>query len=216
MLCSQTLQAVREEVQQALNVEALTRGQLDFDSSMITNPHKRQIIKDEESGERIYTDAVRGVQSRGFKKSSTPLPHNAFFLSKISQEIHLMNAEKCSLAYFTYSDSAQWRHTEIVACDVWQRFLAKQEKSFRATKREKLKGMIYLAMQNWRCNVLRDCNQHTPKRIRELLKINEHHWVRDWLPHWRTMHELLDGIDQKILTEVFHATTNSKRTKRTA
>jgi len=215
MLCSQTLQAVREEVQQALNVQALTRGQLDFDGAMITKPHKRPVVKDEISGERIYSDPVRGSQSRGFKKSSTPLPPNAFFLSKITKEIHLMSAEHCSLAYFTYSDSTKWRHTEIVAAYVWQCFLDKQTKAIRKKKSETLKAMVYLAMQNWRSQTLTDKELHKPKRIRELLSINEHHWVRDWLPHWNSMHQVLDGIDQKILTEVFHA-TNTRKSKRTA
>ena len=75
--------------------------------------------------------------------------------------------------------------------------------------------MVFLAMQNWRSKTLYETEQHRPKRIRELLNINEHHWVRDWLPHWNTMHQILDGINQQILTEVYHA-TYTRKTKRTA
>ena len=140
MLCSQTLQAVRDEVVQALNTHALTRGQLDFDSSMITKPHKRDVKIDEESGERIYTDPVRGTQSRGFKKSSTPLPPNAFFLSKITREINIMSIEHCSLAYFAYSEDAEWRHSEIVAAYVWRKFLDKQTKENTQEKTRNIKS----------------------------------------------------------------------------
>ncbi|MFT7565850.1 MAG: hypothetical protein ACI846_000136 [Pseudoalteromonas distincta] len=213
MLCSQTLQAVREEVLQALNIDALTRGQLDFDSSMITNPHKRPIVKDEESGERIYTDPVRGNQSQGFKKSSCPLPPNAFFLSKITRTINLMTAEKFALAYYAYSDKSEWCHTETVAHHVWECFLAKQTKKFRAKKKAALKAMVYLAMQNWQSVTLHNRDTHKPARVRELLSINENHWVRDWLPHWRAMHQVLDGIDRKILTEIFNATNQRKHSR---
>lgn len=215
MLCSQTLQAVRNEIVEALNVQALTRGQLDFDSSMITNPHTRPIIKDSESGERIYTDPVRGIQSQGFKKSSCPIPSNIFFLTKITRAINVMDEQMSSLAYFTYCDDANWDHTESLAAHLWNCFLDKQTKTFRKKKAETLKNMVFLAMQNWRSVTLTDYVLHTPIRIRELLGINEHHWVRDWLPHWQAMHQLLDGLDKKVLKEVFNA-TQQKRDRRSA
>jgi len=215
MLLSQTLQAVRNDIAEALNVHALTRGQLDFDGSMIINPHKRPTLKDKESGERIYTDPVRGSQTQRFKKSSCPTPHNVFFLTKVTRSIHLLNEPMCSFAYFAYCDDADWQHTEVVAVHLWACFLDKQTKTFRKKKTATLKAMAFLAMQNWRSLTLTDRNLHTNKRLRELLSINEHHWVRDWLPHWRCMHELLNGFDNTVLKEVFNA-TEQKRTRRTA
>lgn len=215
MLCSQTKLAVRIEIMQALNVHALTRGQLDFDGSMITNPHTRPVNKDKESGERIYTDPVRGIQTNRFKKPSCPLPSNAFFLTQITRAIHLLDEQMCSFAYFAYCDDATWQHTEVLAAHLWTRFLDKQTKAFRKKKKEILKSMVFLAMQDWRSMTVSERVLHGPKRIRELLNINEHHWVRDWLPHWQSMHQLLDGFDNKVLKEVFHA-TQQRRTRRTA
>lgn len=215
MLCSQTQLAVRNEIIEALNVQALTRGQLDFDGSMIVNPHKRPIVKDSESGERVYTDPVRGCQTQGYKKSSCPMPSNVFFLTKITRAINLLDEQMCSFAYFAYCDDATWQHTEKLAAHLWALFLDKQPKSFRKKKAETLKSMVFLAMQNWRSITISDRVLHAPKRIRELLSINEHHWVRDWLPHWQTMHQLLDGFDNKVLKEVFHA-TQQRRNRETA
>lgn len=215
MLCGQTLQAVRNEILEALNVQALTRGQLDFDGSMITNPHTRPVVKDRESGERIYTDPVRGIETQRFKKSSCPMPSNVFFLTKITRAINLLDEQMCSFAYFTYCDDANWSHTEILAAHVWACFLDRQPKAFRQKKAATLKNMVFLAMQDWRSVTLTDTVLHKPVRIRELLGINEHHWVRDWLPHWQTMHQLLDGFDNKVLKEVFNA-TQQKRDRRTA
>ncbi|NRA78307.1 MAG: hypothetical protein HRU18_08855 [Pseudoalteromonas sp.] len=215
MLCSQTQLAVRNEITEALNVHAFTRGQLDFDGSMITNPHTRPVNKDKESGERIYTDPVRGLQTNRFKKPSCPVPANIFFLTKITRAINLLDEQMCSLAYFAYCDDAQWQHTEVVAAYVWRRFLDKQTKAFRKKKTETLKSMVFLAMQDWRSVTVSERVLHGPKRIRELLGINEHHWVRDWLPHWQSMHQVLDGINNKLLTEVFHA-TQQRRTSQTA
>lgn len=216
MLRRQTLYAIREELRQALNIETLTRGQLDFDASMITNTHKRKSTVDSESGEKVYLDPVRGCQSQGFKNSSCPLPSNIFFLSRITQEVNRMPVERNAMAYFTYSDSSAWENTEITAQSVWRRFLDLQVKPLREKKRETLKKMIFLAMQNWRSQTLHEKELHGPVRVRELIGINEHHWCRDWLPHWRLMHEILDGFDNKILMEVYRGTEKRRENSQTA
>lgn len=210
MLCAQTLHAVRIEIIEALNTDALTRGQLDFDASMITKPHKRKVRKDPETNETIYSDPVRGTESRGFKRASCPLPPNAFYLSKISKEILMLSAEYCALAYFTYQLDSEWKHTVLAAQMLWQAFLELQTKKLREKKQQQLKGMVFLAMQNWRSELINDKALHQPKRIREILGINEHHWVRDWKPHWDKMHSLLDGFEQKILRYVYNATDKRK------
>ena len=206
MLCAQTLHAVRTEIIQALNPDALTRGQLDFDASMITKPHKRKVRRDPKTNEIIHSEPVKGTESRGFKRASCPLPPNAFDLSKISKEILVLSPERRALAYFTYQLDAQWCYTETSAQWLWRTFLAHQTKKLRAKKEKQLKGMVFLAMQNWRCQLIHGEDLHKPKRVRECLQINEHHWVRDWLPHWNKMHTLLDGFENQILRDVHHAT----------
>lgn len=206
MLCAQTLQAVRNELTQAFNIDAFTRGQLDFDASMISNTHKRVVRRDVDTNEVIYSEPVRGSQSQGFKRSSCPLPSNIFFLTKVTRAAQALSSPSSALAHYTYSESTNWKSTEIVAAAVWSKYLAAQNKKLRSKKLETLKSMVFLAMQNWRSVTRYQKELHGPSRVRELLAVNEHHWHRDWQPHWKLMHEILDGFDQRILTEIYNAT----------
>lgn len=206
MIKQQTLCVVRDEVLSALHIEARTRGQLDFDASMITNYGRRVRQKDDETGQLIDNDPVRGSASRSYKTSSCPLPPNAFHLTRITRAINMLPEHQKSLALFAYTERCEWHHVETVARELWDAFLRKQDKAFRAKKEKTLKGMVYLAMQNWQHMLKTEADLHTPKRIRELLEINEHHWRRDWLPYWRQLHDLLTEFDEKVLSNVYRAT----------
>lgn len=211
MIEQQTLHAVRSEILSALYIDVRTHGQLDFDASMVTNYATRVRPVDEVTGQRFDPEPVRGRTGRGFKVSSCPLPPNAFSLLKTSRAVNMLPEHLNSLALYAYSERCEWRHIEVVAAVIWQRLLADQDKPFRAKKEKTLKGMVFLAMQNWRHLLTADADLHTPQRIRELLGINENQWRRDWLPFWRTYHELLSETDNQVLINVYRATSRQAK-----
>lgn len=211
MIKQQTLYAVRDEIINALHVDVRTRGQLDFDGSMITVYGKRVRSVDDVTGQRFDPEPVRGRSTRPYKTNSCPLPPNAFSLSRTSRAVNMLPEHLNSLALYAYAERCEWHHVETVARDLWQAFLASQEKAFRAKKEKTLKGMVYLSMQNWKHQVQTDSDLYTPQRIRELLDINEHHWRRDWLPYWRQLHELLSDIDYQVLLNVYRTTSRKAR-----
>ena len=211
MIKQQALQAVRSEIINSLYIDVRTKGQLDFDASMITNDGKRVRLVDEVTGQRLDPDPVRGKSSRTFKTNSCPLPPNAFCLSKTSKVVNMLPDNLNSLALYTYADKCSWRHVEIVSRGLWQAFKACQDKPFREKKEKTLKGMVFLAMQNWKHQVQTDLDLLEPARIRELLNINEHHWRRDWLPYWRQMHDLLSATDHQVLLNVYRTTGKKTR-----
>ncbi|EOW7174548.1 bacteriophage antitermination protein Q [Vibrio parahaemolyticus] len=207
MIKQQTLSFVREEIISALSADARTAGQLDFDASAITNYGRRIRRIDDITGQRIDSDPVRGSSSRTYKTSSCPLPHNAFWLSKITRAVTMLPDNLNSLALFAYAERCDWHHVETVSCELWATFLDAQEKALREKKKQKLKGMVYLAMQNWKSLLLTDREAHEPARVRELIGVSEQNWRRDWLPYWRQMHDLLSKTDEKVLVHVYRETS---------
>jgi len=210
MIRERTLHVVRDEIVKALFVEVRTPGQLDFDGSMITNYGRTIYKKDSVTGQRIDPEYVRGSAGRGYKTNSCPLPYDAFQSSRISKAVTMLPTHLNSLALYAYADRCDWSHVEVVSRHIWRLFLTSQSKKFREKKLKTLKGMVLLAMQDWKNRVQTDKELHKPARIRELLSINENQWRRDWLPYWRQMQELLSETDNQVLLNVYRKT--SKKT----
>lgn len=213
MACEQTLAAVRLEIQEALNVLALTKGQLSFQATIETSRTKRKKVIDEETNQVLDLEPIRGAQSMGFKRSSCPLPDNAFFLSKVTNIVNELPKSLHSLALFCYSDSCSWDHVTCTAELVWGVFEKSNNKKLRSKKEAALKNMIFLAMQDWREQTLHGRVLHKPSRIQSLLNISEHTWRRDWLPHWRKMHSILTSQETKILESVYRGVNPKKHPK---
>ena len=206
MIHNHSINSMRDELFDSLNVNALTRGQLDFDESSITVKKPRVIRRDDKSGQVLPFDPVRATQGKTFKCSSCPLPPHAFRQTRITRAVHMLDDSHSSFALFAYSDRCSWEHVEVVSKQLWQAFLDAQPKKLRAKKQAVLRRMVYLAMQNWKHQLTAEADLHKPKRIRELLSISEHQWRRDWLPFWRQMHDILTEHDTSMLERLHHAT----------
>lgn len=209
MIKQQTLSVVRNEVISSFFVDVRTRGQLDFDGSMVTNYGRQTRRVDVITGQKIDSDPVRARSGRAYQTSSCPLPPNAFFLTQITRAVTMLPDTLNSLALFAYAERCDWHHVENVSRHLWSVFLDKQNKSFREGKKKKLKGMVYLAMQNWKSLLLTEREVHEPAKVRDLLGINEQNWRRDWLPYWRQMHDLLSEADEKVLVDVYRKTSRT-------
>lgn len=220
----QTLSAVRDEIVSAMHVDVRTRGQLEIDGSAVVVPSRRSRIykvadqfpdsKDSNSSqskELINVDPVRACESRSFKTSSCPLPANAFKSTRVTRVVNALPLDLFSLAQFAYAERCEWKHTEQVAKQLWAQFKSLQETAFRAKKLDTLKSMVFVSMQSWKHLVTTGGELYTPAKIRELLDLNEHTWRRDWLPHWRLMHELLSDTEQKVLKNVYEETRAQRR-----
>lgn len=214
-----TLCAVRDEIVSALYVDVRTRGQLEFDASAVTVSSRKQRVyrvadqfpddlglSDSNSNEFINVEPVRACESRSYKTSSCPLPANAFKSSRVTRVVNSLPKNLFSFSQFTYAERCEWKHTESVACDLWAQFLSLQDVEFREKKRKSLKAMVFVSMQSWKHQVLTGGELYSPAKIRELLGLNKHSWRRDWLPHWRLMHELLSDFEGKVLKNVYEGT----------
>lgn len=138
-----------------------------------------------------------------FKRSSCPLPHNAFELSRITRVVFMLPDNLQAWATYAYGPKQEWSSVQTITHELWQEFLASETCKFRKAKLEKLKGMAFLAVQDWRHQVLFEKELHTPGKIQELLSVSESNWRRDWLPLWRKMGALMAGIDREMLTRVY-------------
>ncbi|MEZ9525697.1 bacteriophage antitermination protein Q [Enterovibrio norvegicus] len=138
-----------------------------------------------------------------FKRSSCPLQHNAFALSRMRRKVFMLPDNLQAWALYAYGPTQEWAAVQTVTAELWKGFLASETSKFRAKKLKTLKGMAFLAVQDWRHQVLHEKELHAPGRLQELLKVNEANWRRDWLPFWRKMGALMAGIDRETLSNVY-------------
>ncbi|MFA0194455.1 bacteriophage antitermination protein Q [Vibrio sp. 10N.222.55.E8] len=138
-----------------------------------------------------------------FKRSSCPLPPNAFQLSQITRVVCMLPDNLQAWALYAYGPKQEWSAVQAVTHELWQEFLASETTKFRKKKLETLKGMAFLAVQEWRNQVLFEKELHAPGKVQQLLSVSEANWRRDWLPFWRKMGALMAGIDREMLTNVY-------------
>lgn len=115
-----------------------------------------------------------------------------------------------SLALFLYSDNPLWSHTETVAKSTWATFETLQEKPIRAKKRKALQAMVFLAMQEWKHYSQTGKTVHSPIKVRELLGLSEHHWHRDWSPHWQQLKQIIRDDENRVLEYVYNNTKTAR------
>lgn len=211
MLNPQNLTAVRFEIINALSIDVRTHGQLDFDASMLTIRHRRTRMLDEITEQYIDTEPVKAGCTKAFKKGHCPLPPNAFSLIRITKAVNTLPSDLFALTQFTSVERCSWSYVEILANAVWSHLQAVQTKKIRKKKTETLKGMVFLAMQNWKNLLISDRELHSTRRVTELLNVNESHWKRDWAPFWEQMHLILTGMEEQALTHVYQTTQNKSR-----
>jgi len=189
MTKSITLQAVRVEIITAVNIHLLTRS------------------RDDDSAET-------GISGNGcsvtFKRSTCPLPPDAFYYSQISKALNMLPVHLNSLSLVLYSDNPQWCHIECVAKEIWAKFEASQEKPFRVKKKKTLQAMVFLAMQEWKHYSQTGKSVHTPIKIQELLVTNEKNWHRDWSPFWQQLKEIICDEENRILEHVYYSTRTAR------
>lgn len=202
----QELIAVRMEIIEALSVDVRTRGQLEIDGSAVIKPLRRKKPVDEETKAVLFRDPVHAVESRSSKGGHCPLPDNAFKHVKVARAVNALPDHLNSLAQFSYAEKAAWCHTETVSFSLWRHFLSLQSSPLRKKKEKVLKGMVLLAMQNWKHLLTAEKDIHKPARVRELLGVSDTNWVRDWLPFWRQFHDILSEMDSEVLTHVYEST----------
>ena len=204
MELQQALNIVRTEIISVMNVDARTGG-----GGFVVEPsnrYRRKKLVDEVTKQEVFDrDPYQATATRPHSGSSCPLPENAFLLTRTTRAINMLTPDLKSLAYFAYDQECKWDHVETVARELWAAFLKAQPKALREKKLKTLKGMTYLAMQNWQHVLTAAADLHEPARIRELLDISAHQWRRDWLPFWRQFHELLSLTDRRVLLNVYQS-----------
>jgi len=206
-----TAQWLRGNVVSALSVDVRTNSPMNIDLASVGGDKfgRSGNWVDSVSEENINfaIDPLHASSSRSVKRSSCPLPPNAFFSVQIIRVLNMLPEARGALLRFAYADNCEWSYVELVARSLWQAFLNDQKKKFRAKKERVLKNMVFLAMQNWKYSNLHGSDLHGPSRVIELLEISGHQWRRDWLPFWRQMHSLLSTADRAGLDGIYQGTS---------
>jgi|GEM_PF-3298225 len=205
----QELIAVRHEIIEALSLNVRTRGQLEVEASALIKENKRSVAKDEATGAVRFLEPLYAVQSTSYKTGSCPLHFNAFNHAKIARAVNALPDHLNAFALVAYSEQPAWVYTETVSFALWREFIALQSKAFRKKKEKQLKGMVLLAIQDFTHQLTADKPLHKPARIRVLLGVSESNWVRDWLPFWNQLNDVLQGFDEQVLSRVYESTNQA-------
>lgn len=79
----------------------------------------------------------------------------------------------------------------------------------RESTRETMKAMTHLCVQDAKARKEDGEGCHSPAKLRELLKVSESNWRRDWSPRWRLMHSLMDALDVEALSQALEKVDRS-------
>lgn len=134
-------------------------------------------------------------------KSSLPLPVWAFDDSRIVRAVNRLPSEQRRWVRYAYTADYSWDDESGAVADLWQA-IADQFASLRDDSLQKVRGMVYLCLQDYKHLRTTGKPAHRPERIRLLTGVPEGNWRRDWLPRWRLMQDAIKAIDNAALASI--------------
>lgn len=194
----QQLDWVRLRIFQAHSVHIKTRGDDGVAAYVIPVAHTRKKNTDEHMSGEMSRVKAREVRKG---KSTVLLPPWAFDDTKIVRAVSRLPDTERRWVRYAYSGNYTWDDESGIVFDLWER-LAPQFTGLRGKTLAKVRGMVYLAVQNYKSVRTQGKPAHTPERIRQLVEIPEGNWRRDWLPRWRLMRTELASIDHAALSSI--------------
>jgi len=180
------------------------QGQSLFDGTQYCIPSSH--IKLAKSKEERIEKSVRGesfVRGREVRKGKSlmPLPPWAFEDSRVVRVVNELPDSQKNWVMYAYSDCYNWDHESGAVCALWSEFESELG-NVREETRQKLKGMAYLCVQDYKVIKNRGKPAHLPSHIRTLIDVPDGNWRRDWLPKWREMQKILGEFDSHALAKV--------------
>lgn len=199
-------EGLREEIRRALLILPRTRGQLDgFEDTscrpaFATKP-KRNVAED--GGQQfVDADPVRTLACKSFKRTTPPLPDDAFRSAKLVRAVNHSPAPCNDWLTYCYSDGPGLP-TRILMLTVLERFKAKEPKAMQAKSFELLKKLVLLACQQKRDELNAARELLTQTYIAELSGKKLPDWKKNWAPRWNRLLAILDAIDNEGLDYVY-------------
>jgi hypothetical protein len=227
LLDDSTYREVRKELLIALRAsnEQSLPSQLDFSLSDVTNKHKpieRMLPKenpdnDDEPEVWITPESIETGTQRRFKTSICLLHPSHFAYNDFKAAVKRLPTPLHDLVQYCYAENHKWLNVELLTQSLWKSFVLDPRfnvKKMRAAKVKRLKGMIFLAVQNWQSLVKKQKPAHTNDSIIRLLGVNKNNWRRDWLPFWRVFCELIEELDKAALYEIHQQTWDRRKKER--
>lgn len=199
----QQLDWVRLRIFQAYSLHIKGKPLFDGTQYCVPASHiKRAKTKEERIEKELRGDLfqVKGRESRR-GKSSMPLPPWAFEDSRVVRVVNALPDGQRNWIMYAYSDCYNWDNESGAVVALWKEFEPELE-GVRDDTLQKLKGMAYLCVQDFKNIKNRGKPAHLPSRIRQLTGVPEGNWRRDWLPRWRRMQQILTEFDRAALAKV--------------
>jgi len=201
----QQLEWARERVFLAHNVQALSKPL--FEGTQYSVPRSHLVKTGTEEEQVRYQLKLSRVQASETRKgsSSMPLPPWAFNDTKIVKAVNSLPEAQKHWLYYAYCEKQNWENESTVTKAVWAE-IESEVSSLKQASIQKLKGLVYLCVQDYQHIVTKEKPLYTPAKIRELASVSESNWRRDWLPRWRRIQQALTDIDNTALGEVLKVT----------
>ncbi|WP_018691310.1 bacteriophage antitermination protein Q [Algicola sagamiensis] len=186
------LEWVRERVLQAFRISSTYR-------TWLSDPSSRLNVCYSPSSKINGTHRQLHIKEKHFQRSTLPISLQAFEDKKVSQWVyHLPCEQQCWIRY-AYTSDFTWEDEVSIVRSLWKIYSSKKQRIQQKT-REKLKGLAYLCVQDYKYLKNRGKPKYKPAKIRELLSVKESNWRRDWLPRWQRMQSILAAIDTQALS----------------
>lgn len=149
---------------------------------------------------------VKGREKRR-SSSSLPLPPWAFDDSRIVKAVNRLPDNERRWVRYAYTADYSWDDESGAVADLWAAS-APQLTGLRPSSLQKVRGMTYLCIQDYKSIRTSGKPAHKPERIRQLLAIPEGNWRRDWLPRWKLLQAELKAIDSSALAKILEVASD--------
>jgi hypothetical protein len=228
LLDDSTYREVRKELLIALRAsnEQSLPSQLDFSLSDITDKHKpikRMLPKEDPNNEEepevwITPEPIETGTQKQFKTSVCLLHPSHFSFNDFKAAVNRLPAPLHDLVKYCYAEKYKWLNVELLSKSLWKSFLLNPRynvKKIRAAKVKRLKGMVFLAAQNWQSIVTNNKPAYTPDAVIRMLGVSKSNWRRDWLPFWRLFMDQIEELDKAAIYEIHQQTGDRRKKERT-
>jgi hypothetical protein len=126
-----------------------------------------------------------------FFSSSCPLPPWQFELSRLYKIVCADSS--AALLHYLYHPNPPWHYEADAIKAVWDSVVFHNNLPKR--KQKTLSVLCYLAVQNYRSEVIRKKPAHKISRLIEISGVSADNWRRDWRPYWYLFSEEVKSLD---------------------
>ena len=210
--------ALRQQINTAYIAEK-PRGDNEEKAHYVTGNRPDPTIKDDQGVVVGLKTQLHITETRAKGTSHCPLHPDAFFHAATIRCVNeLPDSHRYLVRHLYGPNPTDWQLIQELTLYCWARlqmyiagFSRFRGCTLKEQKIQKLKGLVFTALQHYREQVVNNRKLHTVEDLAKLLGVSDSNWRRDWAPFWRHMQKTFSELDTRALLAVANGTSEKKQ-----